>query len=63
MKAKHALNLNATSIFLTICVITLTGNLLLAAKIWKLWPLTISIFFASVKIYTALNSILNQLTS
>jgi hypothetical protein len=44
-------------------VITLAGNLLLATKIWKLWPLLISIFFSFVDIYHAVYSILNQFIS
>jgi hypothetical protein len=37
--------------------------MVLATKIWSLWPSVLPIFFASMKIYVALNSILNQIIS
>jgi hypothetical protein len=48
---------------LIIGVIALAGNIFLVTKIWKLWPVIVSIFFASVKIYTVFSLFLNQLFS
>jgi hypothetical protein len=44
---------------LTIGIIALAGNIFLVTK----WPLIVSLFFASIKIYTALSLFLNQLFS
>jgi len=44
---------------LTIGAIALAGNIFLITK----WPLIISVFFASIKIYTAFSLFLNQLFS
>jgi len=54
---------NVRFILMSLGVITLAGNLLLATKIWKLWPLLISIFFSLMDIYHAVYSILNQFIS
>jgi hypothetical protein len=54
---------NVRFILISLGVITLAGNLLLATKIWKLWPLLISIFFSLMDIYHAVYSILNQFIS
>ena len=51
--------MNVRFAFLTIGVIVLAGYIFLVTK----WPLIISIFFASVKIYTAFSLFLNQLFS
>ena len=44
---------------LVIGIIALAGNIFLITK----WPLIISVFFASIKIYTAFSLFLNQLFS
>jgi hypothetical protein len=48
---------------LIIGVIALAGNVFLLSKIGKLWPVIVSMFFASVKIYTVFSLFLNQLFS
>ena len=48
---------------LTIGAIALAGNIFLVTKILKLWPVIVSMFFASVKIYTVFSLFLNQLFS
>jgi hypothetical protein len=63
MKSKHPFHLNFRVVLLSAGVITLAGNMLLATKIWKLWPMLISIFFSFMDIYTALYSIFNEFIS
>jgi hypothetical protein len=48
---------------LTIGVIALAGNIFLVTKVAKLWPMIVSLFFASIKIYTVFSLFLNQLFS
>lgn len=57
------LKVNLRFILLSLGAITLAGNLLLATKIWSLWPLLISIFFSFMDIYHAMYSMLNQFIS
>jgi hypothetical protein len=63
MKLERPFKINFRVIVLTLGVITLAGNMLLATKIWKLWPVLISIFFSFMDIYAALYSIFNQFIS
>ena len=48
---------------LTTGAIALAGNIYLVPKILKLWPMIVSMFFASVKIYTVFALFINQLFS
>ena len=48
---------------LTTGAIALAGNIYLVPKILNLWPMIVSIFFASVKVYTVFYLFLNQLFS
>jgi hypothetical protein len=48
---------------LTTGAIALAGNIYLVHKILKLWPMMVSLFFASVKIYTVFSLFLNQIFS
>ncbi len=56
-------HLNFRSVFLLAGFIALAGNLLLATKIWSLWPLLISVFFSVMDIYHAVYSMLDQALS
>jgi hypothetical protein len=63
VKPKHPFHFNFRTVLLSAGVITIAGNMLLATKIWKLWPLLISIFFSFMDIYTTLYSIINEFIS
>jgi hypothetical protein len=63
MKAKPSFNLTGKTILLMLGVITLAGNMMLATKIWKLWPTLLSMFFSFMDIYLAVYSIFNQFIS
>jgi hypothetical protein len=55
--------LNFRFVLLTAGVVVLAGNLLLAAKIWKLWPLIVSMFFSFMDIYAALYAMVTEFIS
>jgi hypothetical protein len=55
--------MKVSAALLIVGVIALAGNIFLLNKIGKLWPVIVSIFFASVKIYTVFSLFLNQLFS
>jgi len=63
VKNKLSFHLNFRSVILLVGFIALAGNLLLATKIWRLWPLLISVFFSVMDIYHAVYSMLNQALS
>jgi len=63
VKNKLSFHLNFRSVLLLAGFVTLAGNLLLATKIWRLWPLLISVFFSVMDIYHAVYSMLNQALS
>jgi hypothetical protein len=63
MKPENPLDINPRFILLALGVITFAGNMFLTTKIWKLWPILISMFFSFMDIYIAVYSILNQFIS
>ncbi len=63
MKNKLSFRLNFRSVLFLAGFVTLAGNLLLATKIWSLWPLLISVFFSVMDIYHAVYSMLDQVIS
>lgn len=63
MKNILSFRLDFRSVLLLVGFIALAGNLLLAPKIWSLWPLLISVFFSVMDIYHAVYSMLNQVIS
>lgn len=60
---KTPFRLNLRFILLATGIIVFAGNLLFAAKIWRLWPLLISVFFSVMDIYHAVYSMLDQVIS
>jgi len=60
---KTPFRLNFRFVLLTAGVVVLAGNLLLAAKIWKLWPLIVSMFFSFMDIYAALYAMVTEFIS
>jgi hypothetical protein len=63
MKVKSTFNINYRVILFSLGIIVLAGNLMVATKISKLWPLLVSIFFSFMDIYHAMYSMLNQFIS
>jgi len=63
VKNKLSFRLNFRSVLFLAGFVTLAGNLLLATKIWSLWPLLISVFFSVMDIYHAVYSMLDQVIS
>jgi hypothetical protein len=63
MKFAHLFALNSRLLLLGGGIITIAGNVLFAAKISRLWPMAVSIFFSVMDIYTATYSILHQFIS
>jgi hypothetical protein len=63
VKATHPFHLNPRFILLSAGVIVLAGNMLLATKIWKLWPLIVSMFFSFMDIYAALYTMVTEFIS
>jgi hypothetical protein len=55
--------LNSRFILLSAGVIVLAGNILLATKAWKLWPLIVSMFFSFMDIYAALYAMVTEFIS
>lgn len=55
--------LNFRFVLLMAGVVVLAGNLLLATKIWKLWPLIVSMFFSFMDIYAALYAMVTEFIS
>ena len=48
---------------LTTGAIALIGNIYLIPKMLRLWPMIVSMFFASVKVYTVFSLFIHQLFS
>ena len=63
MKTKHLFQFNLRFVLLSAGVIVLAGNMLLATKIWKLWPLIVSMFFSFMDIYVALHAMVTEFIS
>jgi len=63
VKTKHPFHFNFRFVLLSAGVIVLAGNMLLATKIWKLWPLLVSMFFSFMDIYAALYAMVTEFIS
>jgi hypothetical protein len=63
VKTAHPFYLNFRFVLLSAGVIVLAGNMLLATKIWKLWPLLVSMFFSFMDIYAALYAMVTEFIS
>jgi hypothetical protein len=63
VKIKHPFHLNFRFVLLSAGVVVIAGNMLLATKTWKLWPLIVSMFFSFMDIYTALYAMVTEFIS
>jgi hypothetical protein len=63
VKTQHLFHLNFRFVLLSAGTIILVGNILLATKIWKLWPLIVSMFFSFMDIYTTLYTMATEFIS